>query len=220
MNAKGFNKDLRTIWLKLRIDKDRELHFRVRGVGEPGYREDDEWMLIDFVVLEKDNYGYAVFGDESLTADELEALEFMLDKAIAGKLKSSWWLYTIEQEFMISVEMVKSKRFNLMEMATVYNKTKTFDIDETRDYSVEPCLVIRDEIPYSCDDMCVKLYGGNLSRVSLYLKLVKGEISLEDRRIRSMFRNGILYRDDGRFREKKKQLQQQQEQEWRDRYNE
>lgn len=214
MNVKGFNKDLKSLWLKLKIGKNRELHFHVSGVGELGYREDDEWRAISAVVLEGAEEEYNLMGDESLTADELDILEYVLDLAIEGKLERSWRLHSIEPVLDISIKLRYSKQFKLLEMATVHNKSQTFNVNETSDYSMgmEPSLVIRDG--YSRYGMYISIHGGNMEMISRYLKLIKGEISLEDRRIRSMFRNGILYRDDGRFRKK------QQEQEWEGYYNE
>lgn len=202
MNVNGFSEDLEKIWLKLKFGGNHELHFRVRNVGEPGYREDDEWRLIDFVVLENDKEEYKILGDESLTADELDALEMTIDDALEGKLKRSWYLYTMEPIFDITVELKPGKYFRFMDLATVYNKSKTFTIDEKRDYTVKPCLIVRGRYQFS--NMYVNLNEGNMSKVSLYLKLVKGAVTLKDRRIRSMFRNGILYLDNGRFRKEYK----------------
>lgn len=210
MNVNGFSEDLKKIWLKLKFGKNCELHFRVRNVGEPGYREDDEWRVIDFVVLKNGKEEYKLLGDESLTADELDAIEITMDEALDGKLKRSWHLYTMEPMLDFSVELKPGKYFRLMDLATIYNESKTFTIDEKRNYTLHSFLVIRGR--YALTLMYVNLNEGNMSKLSLYLKLIKGAVTLEDRRIRSMFRNGTLYLDDGRFRKEQK------EQKWEEYY--
>ena len=212
MNVKGFNKNLKDIWLRLTIGKTSELHFRVQKVGEPGYREDDEWNVIDFVVLEDGKEEYKLLGDESLTADELDALESVMDLALNWKLKSSWCLYTMEPILDFSVELKPGKQFKFMDLATVHNESKTFNIDEKKDYTVHPFLIVRGHYEYSY--MYVRLHDRNMMRLSWYLKLVRGVFTLEDKRIRSMFRDGILYFDNGRFKKEYKKNY------WEEYYNE
>lgn len=169
-------KDLDSIWLKLKFyggnQIKTELHFRFRHVLWHEFRDDNRWRRFDVMVFKSDKKIYELFNDESMEDWELNYLEKIIDKALNGTLNNSIRFEPMEPilDFWVGIENKK------------------------------PCLMItsseRSSMPSPLAKGYFKLFFNerNMRKISLYLKLKRGAVSLEDEKVCEMFKCGVFYR--------------------------
>lgn len=165
------------MWLKLKVDGDIDVHFRVRNYHQPA-KEADEWSVIDLSVKSR-NLDYSLYDDESLEVNEVAELENMIDKALAQEGEDCMTLDPTEP-YMI---------FNVYPRKTYYD-SKPFPFMEWK-------LILWDDEGAPTESVIsLAVNEEEMKLLSLYLKYARNEIERTDPRIAELIVSGNLYGDD------------------------
>lgn len=206
MRETTIQKDLDSIWLTLRLEasyrnwrlkekfeKPVEMHFRIRTYSDDGsfrgYR--DDWRVFDVSIYSRENVMYfpgsdeilIKFGeeffrlhdDESMEDGELEYLEKAIKRTLNGRpTRIDEWYEPLENVFCFYAGNSITDKSPYLHME-IYGSTGY-----------------------------VKLFlkEKEMRLFSSYLKLKRRALSLNDKKIRSMFREGYLYREEREFYKK------------------